>query len=189
MNRAQLEHALRAVGTLAKDKDLIVFGSQAILGLVPKPPKSCLHSKEVDIYPKHAYQAVPLLVAKLGRRSSFAKRNSFFVDVVSPDLATLPGGWSDRLVPFSSAKTDGVTGWCLEIHDLVVSKLAAGRRKDMEYILVLLRRQLVSPGIIENRIQDTATTASEKHTMAARLSNLVGQARRRPGKRHTTQGR
>lgn len=38
MNREQLEHAIRAACTVSEDEELIVFGSQAILGQYPDAP-------------------------------------------------------------------------------------------------------------------------------------------------------
>ena len=74
MKKSQLELALRSAGKIARDSDFIVFGSQAILGVMSKPPKSCLVSQEVDIYPRTHPQALPLIVAKLGARSSAKKK-------------------------------------------------------------------------------------------------------------------
>src|SRR5579884_1456974 len=133
MNRSELETALCFAGKIAHEREFIVFGSQAILGLLKSPPKNCLVSLELDIYPKHNYQAVKLIIDKLGPRSRFSEERGFTVDCVSPDLATFPDGWTDRLVRFENKNTGGVIGWCVEIHDLAVSKLAAGRRKDLTY--------------------------------------------------------
>jgi len=148
-----------------------------------RPPILCLASMEVDIYPKHKYQAVRLLVAKLGNRSAFAKRSGYFVDCVSPDLATLPNGWAERLVPFRTKRTGGVTGWCLEIHDLALSKLAAGRVKDLEYIHALLQAKLIRPGTLKDRIEDTFIPSGEKQTLGLRLKEL---SKKKPSaRRHT----
>jgi hypothetical protein len=38
-----------------------------------------------------------------------------------------------RLIRLSNANTDGATGFCLDVHDLVLSKYAAGREKDLEF--------------------------------------------------------
>lgn len=40
MTRDQLEHAIRAACEIANDRELIVFGSQAILGTYSDPPES-----------------------------------------------------------------------------------------------------------------------------------------------------
>ena len=38
MNRAQLEHVIRAAATIAGDTEIVVIGSQAILGRYPEAP-------------------------------------------------------------------------------------------------------------------------------------------------------
>ena len=104
MKKTEFEEALRLVGQIARDLDLFVFGSQAIHGLLEKPPRACLISAEVDIYPKNHYQAVPLIIGKFGKGSDFATRSPYYVDCVSPDLSTLPDGWSgsNRRTPAAS---------------------------------------------------------------------------------------
>ena len=61
---------------------------------------------------------------------------------VDETTAPLPEGWRARLVPVCNENTRGATGWCLEVHDLAVSKLAAGREKDVEYLAALFRHAL-----------------------------------------------
>jgi hypothetical protein len=39
MNRSQLEHIIRAAGTIANDDEIIVIGSQAILGQFSNAPQ------------------------------------------------------------------------------------------------------------------------------------------------------
>src|SRR6266446_1873903 len=87
MTKSQLELALREAGKIARDRDFIVFGSQCILGTVARPPRACLISQELDLYPRSHPQAVMLLVQELGARSRFSRREGFFVDCVTPDLA------------------------------------------------------------------------------------------------------
>ena len=45
MNRKQLEHVLRAGGSLTSSRDLVVIGSQAILGSFPNAPADLAVSK------------------------------------------------------------------------------------------------------------------------------------------------
>jgi hypothetical protein len=49
--------------------------------------------------------------------------------------------------------TGGATGWCLEVHDLAASKLAAGRQKDLEFVRVLLSEKMVSPETLARRVE------------------------------------
>jgi len=50
-------------------------------------------------------------------------------------------------------RAGAVTALCLEVHDLVVSKLAAGRLKDLEFIGALLRLGLAKPRTTRLRIR------------------------------------
>jgi hypothetical protein len=93
-----------------------------------------------------------LIVARFGARSAFARENGFFVDCVTPELAAFPEGWMDRLIPFRTKRTGGVTGWCVELHDVAASKLAAGREKDLTYIKALLAARLVKARVLQERI-------------------------------------
>lgn len=58
-------------------------------------------------------------------------------------MAVLPSGWRERLIPVRNENTGGGTGLCLEIHDLAVSKLIAGREKNYDFVGGLLRHHLV----------------------------------------------
>ncbi len=158
MRRSDFDHLLRKAGTVASDRHFIVFGSQAIWGLLTKVPKALAASLEADLYPKTYPHAVPLIVEALGRRSRFYRTHGYYADCVAPELATFPNGWETRLVPYANEKTGGVTGWCVEVHDLAISKLIAGREKDFAYITVLLKHKLVqhelfagAPGSITDR--------------------------------------
>jgi len=56
------------------------------------------------------------------------------------------------LVRFESPGTHGVTAWCLEPHDLWVSKAIAGRPKDVEFCRALLDRGLVRGARLRERL-------------------------------------
>jgi hypothetical protein len=49
MTRSQLEHILRAAGDIADDDEIIVVGSQAVLGQFPSAPAELLVSVEADV--------------------------------------------------------------------------------------------------------------------------------------------
>ena len=72
--------------------------------------------------------------------------------------------------------TRGATGWCLEVHDLAVSKLAAGREKDREYLAVLFLHGLAYPDLVRERLAQTPLLTEEKRTLAeSRLMTIVGR--------------
>jgi len=53
MTRAQLEHLIRAAAEIAADDDIVIIGSQAILGQFPDAPQSMRVSAEAGLYPLH----------------------------------------------------------------------------------------------------------------------------------------
>ena len=71
MTRAQLEHAIRAACDVADDTELLVFGSQAILGEHPNAPPGLRASIEVDVQPLNNPQAVDAINGALGELSMF----------------------------------------------------------------------------------------------------------------------
>jgi hypothetical protein len=80
---------------------------------------------------------------------------------VSQTTAVLPAGWRDRLRRYESPATNGVVAWCLEAHDLWLSKAAALRPKDIEFCGALLDRRMVQPDTLRARLADLPGVADE----------------------------
>jgi len=59
----------------------------------------------------------------------FHQTFGYYAHGVGESTEILPEGWRDRLVKVERERTMGAIGWCLEVHDLAASKLAAGRKK------------------------------------------------------------
>ena len=70
---------------------------------------------------------------------------------VEVSTAILPDGWDTRLVPFDLSSAEPARAMCLDPHDLVVSKLAAHRAKDLQFALALLDHGLVDPRVLRER--------------------------------------
>lgn len=145
MTREQLEHAIRAACDLTQDTEVIVFGSQAILGQYPDAPDALRQSAEADIAPRHAIDKIDLIDAVLGEGSMFHRTHGFYVHGVPIETAVLPKGWERRAVKVQNANTRQSIGWCVEAHDLAASKLVAFRDKDRDFVRVLLAERLVKP--------------------------------------------
>jgi hypothetical protein len=150
MKRRELELAVRAAGRVARDSEFLLLGSQAVHAFCRRPPTEVLLSQECDLYPKNRPETANLLHAELGRGSSFAQRHGFYVDVVAPEIVSLPPGWQRRLKPLKVGKIQVL---CLDLPDLVASKLAAGRLKDLEFVGALLHLGLCSPQEIRRRLR------------------------------------
>ena len=113
MTREQLEHAIRAACDVADDKELWVFGSQALLGSFPEPSEALRASIEVDVQPKNKPENVGLIDGALGELSQFHQTHGFYVHGVSLDSAKLPKNWKERVRPVvDEIATRGSTGWC-----------------------------------------------------------------------------
>lgn len=150
MNRKQLEHVLRASGSISGSRDLVVIGSQAILGSYPDAPAELLRSMEVDLFPMDVPERADLIDGSIGELSPFHETFGYYAHGVGPETATLPVEWKTRLVRVENENTGGIVGWCLSPVDLVASKLVAGRERDIDFVRGLLRFGLVS----ENHIRD-----------------------------------
>lgn len=75
----------------------------------------------------------------IGEASMFHETFGVYAQGVGYETITAPDGWRDRLIRYSNDSTDGVTGLCLEINDLWLTKLAAGRPKDFDFCRSLVR--------------------------------------------------
>jgi len=156
----QLEHAIRAACGVSEDSEVIVFGSQAILGSHPNAHRDLRQSMEADVAPKNKPERVDDIDGSLGELSQFHQTHGFYVHGVSIDSALLPAEWEERLVKVQTAGTDGNIGWCLEGHDLAASKLTAFREKDREFVRILLREHYVDSAELQQRIR--ALTVDEE---------------------------
>ena len=59
----------------------------------------------------------------------------------------------DRLVVIETPATRGARGLCLEVHDLVLSKYAAHRKKNLRFNRVAARHGLVDRSLLAERIE------------------------------------
>lgn len=170
MTRAELEHAIRAACDVAEDDEVYVFGSQAILGQYPDVSAALRQSAEADIAPVHAVDKVDMIDASLGELSSFHIAHGFYVHGVGLEAAVLPTGWQHRAIEVRNGNTNDMTGWCVEAHDLAISKLVAWREKDRDFVRGLLADELVSARKLLLRIAQLPrhARAPEHHREAMR---------------------
>lgn len=173
MKREQLEHLVRAAAEIADDQELVILGSQAVLGQFPDAPPSLLVSNEADLYPKNKPELADLIDGTIGELSPFHDTFGYYAHGVAETTATLPAGWKDRLVPVRNANTRGATGWCLEIHDLVISKLVAGREKDLEFALEAARHGFVGEARLRERLEVTELIEEVRDLVTGRISRFL----------------
>jgi hypothetical protein len=146
---------IRAAGAIAQDRQIVVIGSQAVLGQFPDAPAALRMSMEADVYPKNLPQRAELIDGSIGEGSFFHEQFGYYAQGVGPDTARLPAGWETRLVPVSNPNTGGIEGLCLEIHDLALSKYVAGRDKDLNFTRELARHHLTDHSTLLERLRAT----------------------------------
>jgi hypothetical protein len=172
MQRSELEHVIRSSGDISGDNEIIIIGSQAILGQFPHAPIQLLASMEADVYPRNKPELADRIDGAIGEGSSFHELHGYYAQGVGPETAVLPSGWQSRLVPVCNENTAGVTGLCLEVHDLAISKLVAGRTKDLEYVSELSRNEMIQNEILLKRLAATELSVAERNRISARVESL-----------------
>ena len=157
MNRAEFEKLVAVAANVTGEDEMVVIGSQAILGSFPDAPSELLRSMEADIYPRRSPGKADDIDGALGDGSPFHATNGYYAHGVGAETAKAPEGWESRLVkveiPPRVASSRTPIAFCLEVHDLVLSKLAAGRDRDWDFARTCVRHGLCDPGVLVERAQ------------------------------------
>lgn len=171
MQRQQLEHIIRASAGITGGTEFVIIGSQAVLGQFPDAPADLRGSIEADIFSLRDAADSDLIDGSIGEGSPFHQTFGYYAHGVSEETAVLPEGWRERLVPVQNENTGDGTGLCLEVHDLAVSKLIAGREKDLEFLAALLRHGLADAAIISQRLSTAPITSEQRSRCELQLKS------------------
>jgi Nucleotidyltransferase of unknown function (DUF6036) len=169
MKRSELEHIIRAAGSIADDSEIVVIGSQAILGQFPDAPTALLASAEADVFPRNHPELSELIDGSIGEGSAFHELYGYYAQGVGEDTVVLPSGWRDRLVRVRNPNTSGITGLCLEVHDLAISKYVAGRDKDQEFTRELAKNRMTDKVTLLARLRETKVPGALRTIIAGRI--------------------
>jgi hypothetical protein len=187
VNREQLGHLIRAAATIVDD-EIVVAGSQAVLGQFPSAPPSLLRSLEAAVYPKHAPDRAAEIEASLGDGSQFHATYGIYAHGIGPETVVAPSGWQERLVRVevrAVTRADRTAvGWTLEIHDLILAKLAAWRPHDIDFVRDTLDAELVDVQRLSAEVSEMPT--SHRDRVRNRLEGLVKQHASRKNRPGTT---
>jgi hypothetical protein len=177
LKRAEFEHVIRAAADVVDD-EIVVIGSQAILGERPDAPESLLQSAEVDVFPRHKVDAAAEIDGAIGDGSRFHETFAYYAHGVGPETVTAPAGWESRLVRVHIEATSGwkrsVTAWCLSANDLVLAKLAAGRPHDVEFVVEAIRTGIVKVAPLWDGLE--LMPDSHREDVRQRLDGVVSRA-------------
>jgi hypothetical protein len=156
VRREDFIHVLQAAANVVND-ELVVVGSQAILGTTQAPPEELLRSTEVDVYPRSDPERAIEIDGAIGEGSRFHQTYGYYAHGVGPETITAPAGWEGRLQKLTLPATRRASGetiaWCLSLPDLMLAKLAAERPHDIAFVKAALEAQLVSAEELERGIE------------------------------------
>jgi hypothetical protein len=172
MTRAQLEHLIRAAAVIADEDQIVVIGSQAILGQFPDAPEAMRLSIEADLFPLRHPERAEIIDGSIGELSPFHESFGYYAYGVSEKTAFLPEGWRDRLVVIQNENTRGVTGLCLEVHDLLVAKAIAGRDKDLAFLAEAARHGMADREILFRRLETVDVEPEIREASRAVLAKI-----------------
>ncbi|MCA9287197.1 MAG: hypothetical protein KDA05_01350 [Phycisphaerales bacterium] len=175
MTRQQLEHILRASNAITGAPEIVVIGSQAVHARGDVAAPTLVASMEADVFTFRSPDDAELIDGTIGEESPFHRTFGYYAHGVGPETAVLPEGWKDRLVPLRTPGTGGATGLCLEVHDLAVSKLVAGREKDLAFVAALLQHGLADGAALRERLAATTLDDSRRRACEERLGRLTSR--------------
>jgi hypothetical protein len=173
VRREDFEHVISAAAEVCGEREIVVVGSQAILGSVADPPKAMLFSMEADIYPRHNPAKAEKIDGSLGDGSYFHATYGYYAHGVGPETAKPPAGWEKRLVkveiPPRVGQQVGAVALCLEVHDLVLAKCVAGRGHDWEFAGAAVEADLVRVDELLRRVDDLPEPPADR----ARIRRMI----------------
>ena len=174
MRRSELEHVIRAACGVTGAREIVIIGSQSVLGLFPNAPDTLLVSIEADVFTFRDPSDSELIDGSIGERSMFHQSFGYYAHGVAEETAALPDGWVDRLVRIQNENTGGGAGLCLKVHDLAVSKLVAGREKDVTFIRELIEHVMIQVSVLSKRLSQTEISPVQRQLAGERLGVLSG---------------
>ena len=132
---------------------MVVIGSQALLASHPDAPEALVRSMEVDLYPLEEPEKADLIDGSIGELSPFHDTFGYYAHGVGIETAILPTGWRGRWI---RVETEGAVGWCLSPVDLAISKLAAGRTKDIDFVRGMLDARILEAAEVDQAFLELA---------------------------------
>jgi hypothetical protein len=85
MRREHFEHVIAAAAHVADEDEVVVVGSQAILGSRPDAPETLLRSIEADLYPLRHPENADAIDGALGDGSPFHRTFGYYAHGVALD--------------------------------------------------------------------------------------------------------
>lgn len=173
MTLDQLKEVLKAACEISGESDFYVIGSAAILNVFHAPEHAYLsRSNEADLITLSGDPEVAdRLSVMIGELSPFHANHGVYADGVTFDAPVYaPKGWQDRTVVVRFEGI-GVTARFMELHDLALSKLGAGRPKDLEFYAALVATGYLDPVMLAERLHLVDCSEGQRRLIAGTMGS------------------
>lgn len=156
MRFLSLIHLAKTTLTMSAKERMVVLGSSSLLCFdsnLGEPGQPLETSIDADFMIEGCDEELAkMLIDALGDDSLFGDRQGYYADILRPEIVErLPRGWEERLAPLPGC--EGV--FCIEPHDLAVAKLQAGRPKDIDLLVALIQKGMLTGDTIYERLHET----------------------------------
>jgi hypothetical protein len=173
LRRRELHHIMREVRERFALTEIFVIGSSAILAVLADPPEGVLTAtRDVDIIPPNDEdeRIADQISYVIGEASHFDAEYGYHAQGVSLKTPTYaPRDWQARTIDVS---VGNIVAHCMEPHDVVLSKLGAGREKDLEFARAAAVLGLVEQSVLLSRLALVPATPEHSRLIAARVAAL-----------------
>lgn len=161
MKKWQLLDLIRRVHELTNINEPVIVGSHCLFAVTDQIPPVVDRSVEADfLVAQHGIEVRDKVGDELGITSGFYEAHGYYADPLGLATVVLVPGWETRLQPLAD-ETGTIVARCLELHDVAVSKLMAGRDKDFVFLDALWESQLISLPTLMKRAALIRETAAE----------------------------
>jgi hypothetical protein len=171
LNLKQLKEILASASALTNETEFYIIGSSAILAVFESPKDFVLaRSNEADLLTLSGDPALADRISVLiGELSPFHDNHDVYADGCTFDTPVFaPTGWRDRAIPVRYDDI-GVTAHFMELHDLFLSKIGAGRPKDLEFCSALVKTRYINRDELIERMPMIPCTDVERVSLTARV--------------------
>jgi hypothetical protein len=170
----QLKAILSRASEITSQTEFYVIGSSAVLAVFESSTDPFLtRSNEADLL---SLTGDPDIADKIGilmgELSPFHDTHDVYADGCTFETPTFaPDGWIDRTIAVHYPDI-GVTAHFMELHDLFLSKIGAGRPKDSEFCSALVNTQYIDREVLEERLPMIYCTESQRQNIRMRIDRL-----------------
>lgn len=165
---------LKAARDITGESAFYIIGSAAILHIFDGSETNLLtRSVEADLIALSGDPEIAdTLSVIMGELSPFHAKHHVYADGLTFDTpAYAPPGWQERAVEVHY-KDIGVTAHFMELHDLFLSKLGAGRPKDLEFCEALAHSGYVSNTELESGLPTVQCTTAQRKLLGQRIRQM-----------------